>query len=326
MQSMIMDKPLASFCIMTYNQEKYIKDACMGAFGQDYPNLEIIISDDCSTDGTWNVVLDTVSLYHGSHKIVLNKNEKNIGIRENCNKCLYELAKGEIILLAGGDDVSLPERTRVTVETMLNNPELSSVSFKSQKVDKEMNPILEGAWSDISTGYTSVLTLSDYIQNSNWFIFSGESRALRKNVVSAFPPLSYSKAEDIYLFLRSLYLGPIAFIRMPLVKYRQHDESVMGKSRKNTMSSTKMSYNQKKERWEKSMETFNSTTKMQIWADFHYAIEQGYIKKEHEPYVEDKLNKVEEWLMPKKELHICQKAVRKCHRSVEKMLKALNIL
>lgn len=323
---MISDKPLVSFCVLTYNQEKYIRDACIGAIEQDYPNLEIIISDDCSSDNTWNVVLDATSQYKGPHKIVLNRNEKNLGIREHCNKVLYELAKGDMILLAGGDDVSLPERTEVTVETMLRNPELSSVSFRSQKVDKDLNPISQGAWDEMSEGYTTILTLDDYVRNSNLFIFSGESRALRRIVIDAFPPLQYSRAEDIYLFLRSLYVGSIAYIRKPFVLYRQHDDSIMGKSRNEELKNKKLSRLQKKEMWKSRIESFSLTTKRQMREDFLYAVEQGYIKKEQELFVAEKLNKVEEWLMPKKDPSICQKVVKRVRRIVKKAVKTISIV
>ena len=47
--------PLVSFCILTYNQEKFIEDAIKGALSQEYDNLEIIISDDGSTDRTYDI-------------------------------------------------------------------------------------------------------------------------------------------------------------------------------------------------------------------------------------------------------------------------------
>jgi glycosyltransferase involved in cell wall biosynthesis len=52
--------PLVSLCIFTYNQEKYIREAVEGALSQDYPNLEIIISDDNSTDSTYDRTIDYV--------------------------------------------------------------------------------------------------------------------------------------------------------------------------------------------------------------------------------------------------------------------------
>ena len=51
-----MDRPKASIIIPTYNQDKYIVRAIQSALSQDYPNLEVIISDDNSGDGTKEVV------------------------------------------------------------------------------------------------------------------------------------------------------------------------------------------------------------------------------------------------------------------------------
>ena len=67
-------KPLVSFCIITYNQENYILDALNGAVNQDYENLEIIVSDDCSKDNTFGVIENFVKTYQGRHKIILNRN------------------------------------------------------------------------------------------------------------------------------------------------------------------------------------------------------------------------------------------------------------
>ena len=52
------ERPLVSFCIVTYNQEKYIRAAIEGALKQTYSPMEIIISDDCSTDGTYKEILN----------------------------------------------------------------------------------------------------------------------------------------------------------------------------------------------------------------------------------------------------------------------------
>ena len=72
--------PPFSFLMITYNQEQYIADALNSALAQDYPNLEIIVSDDCSSDQTFAIATDIASNYRGPHKITLNRNEPNLGI------------------------------------------------------------------------------------------------------------------------------------------------------------------------------------------------------------------------------------------------------
>ena len=48
-----MSYPLVSFCVKSYNQKELLKEALQGAFAQTYRPLEIVISDDGSTDGSW---------------------------------------------------------------------------------------------------------------------------------------------------------------------------------------------------------------------------------------------------------------------------------
>lgn len=222
-----MEYPLVSFCILAYNQEEYIKDAILGAANQKYPNLEIIISDDNSTDKTFEIINQTVNEIKNTcpHTIRINKNTPNLGIREHCNKVLYELAKGDIMLLAGGDDISLPERTSESVKFFQTYPKVQSLSFSSKQVDKNLSPI-ENNEQDITPEDFSIFTLEDYIRFKNFLIFSGDSRALRREVIEKFPPLKYSRAEDIYLFVRSLILGSIVYIRKPLVLRRVHGNNI----------------------------------------------------------------------------------------------------
>ena len=216
------DKPKVSFCIISYNQERYIKEAIESAFAQEYENLEIIISDDASSDSTPFIIKEMVENYKGSHEVIYNLNEKNLGIREHCNKVLYNLAKGDIILLAGGDDVSMPDRTAKYVDIFTKFPEVMSVSCKSMETDENMRPLNEAEEYDCT--YT-VLNVHDYTSFADFVLFPGDSRGIRREVIDSFPKLEYPRAEDIYLFIRSLLLGSVCYLREPLVKRRNHNSN-----------------------------------------------------------------------------------------------------
>lgn len=75
-----MSNPLVSYVLTAYNVEEFIEESVKCAFSQTYENLEIILSDDCSTDNTFNIMKKMADEYDGPHKIVLNRNEKNLGI------------------------------------------------------------------------------------------------------------------------------------------------------------------------------------------------------------------------------------------------------
>ena len=113
MNEAIVEKPLASFCVKSYNQKKHLIEALKGAFAQTYRPLEIVISDDGSTDGSWEYIQQAVEEFKKSHDdvpVIINHNSPNLGNLGNWQKCC-ELAHGELLVKADGDDISFPERT-----------------------------------------------------------------------------------------------------------------------------------------------------------------------------------------------------------------------
>lgn len=94
------DPPLVTIGIPTYNNAAYLEDAVRSVLNQDYPNLEIIVLDDASTDNTAEV---TAAL-STNPRITCHKNETNLGRVATYRKCLYELAKGDWYLNLDGDD------------------------------------------------------------------------------------------------------------------------------------------------------------------------------------------------------------------------------
>ena len=93
--------PLATLCVFFYNQEDYVEDTIRGALSQTYTNLEIILSDDCSTDNTYSTIEKTIAGYKGPHTIVVNRNKKNMGLVPHVNKVLFELSHGDYIFING---------------------------------------------------------------------------------------------------------------------------------------------------------------------------------------------------------------------------------
>lgn len=117
------NRPLVSFCITCYNQEQYIVDALNGAIAQTYRPIEIVISDDCSSDGTDSVIRAHIEKYlknGGDIPIVYNRNVENLGNLGNW-LTFGKLAHGELLVKADGDDYSLPERCAKVVEAWLRD-------------------------------------------------------------------------------------------------------------------------------------------------------------------------------------------------------------
>ncbi len=92
-------RPLVTIAIPTYNRaDRFLRDAIEGALRQTYPNIEVIVSDNCSTDDTEAVVRS-----YDDERIRYFRQERNIGANNNFNFCLQQ-ARGDYFLLFLDDD------------------------------------------------------------------------------------------------------------------------------------------------------------------------------------------------------------------------------
>ncbi len=89
-----------SILIPTFNQGLYISSAIQSAIQQTYKNIEILISDDASKDGTERIV----KKYLDDKRVKYFRNQSNLGRVKNYRKALYELATGDWVLNLDGDD------------------------------------------------------------------------------------------------------------------------------------------------------------------------------------------------------------------------------
>lgn len=127
------ERPLVTFAVFGYNQERYIREAVEGAFDQNYTPLEIILSDDCSTDRTFELMEEMARAYRGPHQVKVRKQSENIGTLDHVLS-VARIAAGEYIAVAAGDDLSKPTRVEVTIlrmqETKADIANFASEKFK----------------------------------------------------------------------------------------------------------------------------------------------------------------------------------------------------
>ena len=116
---------MISIIMGIYNCAKTLPEAVNSILSQTYDNWELIMCDDGSSDGTYKVALEYKEKY--PDKIVLLKNEKNMGLNYTLNRCL-ESVRGEYIARMDGDDLSLPMRFEQEVNFLDKNPDYAIVS------------------------------------------------------------------------------------------------------------------------------------------------------------------------------------------------------
>ena len=210
------DKPLVSIILFSYNQENFITEAVESLLNQTYSPLEIILSDDCSKDDTFNRMKRLAKAYKGPHKVRLNHNKKNLGVIAHMNKAL-NLTKGELIFAAAGDDISLPERCEKVVSYWLANK-------------KKANLIATDAFDMSFDGKILGVKKTDDLENwhniDDWFIrspyFFGSSHSWSRDLITRFGALNPNvKQEDQIMVFRAILTGCAANISEPLVKHRR---------------------------------------------------------------------------------------------------------
>src|SRR5579872_6014823 len=92
-------RPLVTFALFAYNQEAFIREALEAALAQTYEPLEIIVSDDSSTDRTFEIIQEIVGQYHGPHEVHIRRPEANAGLTAGISQ-VCGLAKGNFIVVA----------------------------------------------------------------------------------------------------------------------------------------------------------------------------------------------------------------------------------
>ena len=103
-----MDNPLVTIFVITYNSSKFILEALDSVKNQTYPNIELVISDDCSSDNTVPLCKEWLEKNQSRFiKTVLITSEKNTGVAPNCNRAI-KVSSGEWLKVLAGDDKLLP--------------------------------------------------------------------------------------------------------------------------------------------------------------------------------------------------------------------------
>ena len=209
----IESNPLVTFVVFSYNQETYIEEAIEGALSQTYAPLEIIISDDCSTDMTFEIIKKKLSNYVGPHTVKIFRNDSNLGVGEHFSR-ITEIASGDLLIASAGDDISLPERTEVIVTEWLSTSRKADM-LHSKYFEMKTNGEVTSVGNSDHPLFNSV---SEFINNN---VIVGATEAWTVRLFDKFGPLESNVThEDRTIGFRAALCGGIKFIDVPLVKYR----------------------------------------------------------------------------------------------------------
>jgi glycosyltransferase involved in cell wall biosynthesis len=133
---------MVSILIPTYNQSSYLLQAVESALHQDYERLEVIVCDDASSD--WDE--DLLKKFVADPRLRIHRNPHNLGRVKNYRQGLYELAKGDWVLVLDGDDF-LQDHTYVSKAMAIaaSDPDIDLVFSNALRLIEDRGGILEPA-------------------------------------------------------------------------------------------------------------------------------------------------------------------------------------
>ena len=224
-------QPLVSIVFTSYNHAEFLKQALDGLVNQTYPNIEIIIIDDCSTDGSQDILKE----YENIENVNLVLQEKNSGSYVLASNFGATFAKGDYILFAQCDDFSELNQIELLVKFAGENPSCGVIFSSSNMVDENgvnfandyagrekefkrlvgKTPIIPGE------SMTNFLTFSCVLPNLSAALIQHDLFKKVKGLSDAFIVVA-----DWEFWLNMSTLTNFYYIKSPLNNFRQHGTTI----------------------------------------------------------------------------------------------------
>jgi glycosyltransferase involved in cell wall biosynthesis len=208
------NEPLVSIGVPVYNGEQFIREALDSILAQTYTHLEVIVSDNASTDNTGAICRDYAAR---DPRICYYRNPTNINV--NVNFCrVFELSSGEYFMWAAADDVKPKTAVEDCLRALLGNKNAVMAHGPVLiKVDGRENFIER----------TNEVCLSDF---SAWKRISAFTKGIKHNGIlyglykrDALAKCTFrdTYGDDYLLCLQMCLLGPLEYVRTPMIVYSE---------------------------------------------------------------------------------------------------------
>lgn len=209
-----MDGPLVSVIIDNYNYGRFLREAVDSALNQTYPNLEVIVVDDGSSDNSREIIAS----YGGRIIPVLKEN----GGQASAFNEGFAVSKGEIVCFLDSDDVWRETKINGVVEAARSNPRAVLIYHPVQKIDGNAIPLGKPWPTTLCNGWIDARVR----HSGGWWSYPPTSalcfrRVLLERVMNI-PEDRYRICADAYLAGIAPFLGPVVGLKECLALYRLH--------------------------------------------------------------------------------------------------------
>ena len=213
----MVDGPLVTICIPTYNRAGMIGKAIESALGQTYRNIEVIVVDNASDDNTAVVVAS-----YSDKGLTYVKNERNLGLFGNFNRCI-EVATGDYLHILHSDDYIDPSFTASCIAFFMAHPSVVMTSTRARIVSSGIESDIPCSDTDFvlnaPEGFRHLLAARSFI--------ACPSVMIRRDVYREVGPypLEYPYSSDYYQYLKIARVHDIGFVKGACVYYKQGEHS-----------------------------------------------------------------------------------------------------
>jgi len=220
----MVDLPLVSIILTSYNQGQYIKQCIESILEQSYTNFELIISDDCSTDNS----LEIINSFR-DERIHLNVSENNKGTTMlNLESCIH-MGNGKYIAVAHSDDLWDKHKLEKQLFLLENRPEFGAVFTLAERIDTD-NIIIENDNSlfvDFNGTQAEWLNCFFYKYNILCHPSVMIHRDIYQSIMKKFTgAVSYRQLGDFLIWIELVKQKQIYVLPEKLMRFRIHENSM----------------------------------------------------------------------------------------------------
>ena len=239
------EEPLVSVITSVYNHQDYIGECIDSIANQTYPNIEIIVVDDGSSDNTYEVIKQTLKKHPDRFISVFTESQQNMGKALTLNK-LIKKASGKYIYPVDSDDVAKPTAIQKEVEFLENNPDYVLVVGDDEFIDKDSKKLFYTKELDITyeEEKAALKTFADVLncrsKNENFGMYYELLKGnhvpngylVRADILRKIEFTNEAPLEDYYMMLQLAKYGKFKYMDEVLLAYRRHSAGISSHSLK----------------------------------------------------------------------------------------------
>lgn len=217
--------------VVTYNGLMYLPRQLESILAQTRRVDHIVVSDDCSSDGTWDY-LETWARACPV-EVTLIRNERQLGLVGNVEQAVSAV-KADIVFTSDQDDVWFADKVHVLAGALEAQPAVLLVHTDADLVDAEGRELKRTLFCELGVSARERCAIQagkafDVYSRRN--IVTGATMAFRKSLLELAQPLPRSWYHDAWLAWMAAATGRVLLIDRPTIQYRQHGANLVGVKR-----------------------------------------------------------------------------------------------